>query len=194
MIITSTTRINGIGLRGKRRSGKDTTYRQLKTISPVFERIAFADALKADLLEAFDQSRGWLERNKSRPIVRCTMQAWGQRAKDLWGQDYWIKRMESKIKDVLVHGKIPVITDVRFPQEVEYCKSAGFVVVQLIGPNDEENTPESRDISETALDGVESDFVIDNSKYNPYDLRKQVNDVIKHLYVSSDFQRRVNSV
>lgn len=147
MIINNMNKILILG--SCRRTGKDTLCRRLTEINPNFQRFAFADTLKDDmsrfLLERFSIDV-WNCTPDDKEFLRPLMIAYGmaQRQRD---PDHWVKRLYELIEARWVHHPniIPVITDGRFLNEVDFFKSIypGSVFVQLFRdgappPTDEE--------------------------------------------------------
>ena len=166
-----------IGLAGYAGSGKDTLGRALVTAYG-FERIAFADkvkelALKIDPTicdnETFSdgvdvplswvvEREGW-ETAKRSPQVRELLQRIGASVRDTIDPDAWL---DAATRDML-YGKNYVITDVRYPNEVEYVRDMGGVIWWVkrdgIGPV---NSHES----ENSISPSDADLIVDNTE-NP---------------------------
>jgi rhodanese-related sulfurtransferase len=61
---------------------------------------------------------------------RLVLQKWGTEvARTAWHDDTWIASLENKL--VKAHNDI-VITDVRFPNEIQAVRSAGGVVIRVV--------------------------------------------------------------
>lgn len=149
-----------IGLAGKKRVGKDTIAEQLTTHRG-FVRLAFADALKAVLLDvdplveldsgALMRLRvavalyGW-EGAKAHAEVRRLMQRHGVAIREHVGGYVWIDVIATKAEVLLGDGHDVVITDVRFPNEVDAVrKRLGGVIVEVTreaAPNDDGHVSE----------------------------------------------------
>jgi hypothetical protein len=143
-----------IGISGNRGSGKDTFCRLLQERSPRFKRYAFADALKEDLrpfLSAYFDINVNNCTAAQKEIIRPILIAYGcaQRAVQA---DYWAMRVywqiaaqfdNRAIKDFI---PIPIVTDVRFMNEVEMLRNnfgKNFIHVDIVRedgppPTDEE--------------------------------------------------------
>lgn len=141
-----------LGIGCTRSSGKDTLAAHLASIDPHCSRYALADRLKDDLRPFIMEHFGFdilactpEEKEVARPILIAYGCA--QRAVNI---NHWVDLMIADIKMDLGHGNplnvIPVITDVRFENEVARLKEAfgeGFRFMNLtrIGappPTDEE--------------------------------------------------------
>lgn len=142
-----------IGLTGFKRSGKDTVFGFLKGLG--FVRCPFADRVRAlvhainplivlgpleDLkfggrtppmrLQEYVEIVGW-EEAKSEPEVRRLLQATGAEAvRDIVSERAWIDALDRKL-DLSTNT---CITDVRFPNEVDYVHEKGGVVWRINRP------------------------------------------------------------
>jgi rhodanese-related sulfurtransferase len=187
-----------IGIAGFQGSGKDTIADYLQNIYG-FKRDSFAATLKDAVAAVFGwdrellegrttESRAWRETvdpwwadrlNMPNLTPRLVLQKWGTEvARRSWHDDTWIASLEYKLAKS--HNDI-VITDVRFPNEIQAVRNAGGIVIRVVrGPE-----PEWYDIalganagilpdqellkqlgihpSETAWIGTEFDAVIDNN-------------------------------
>jgi hypothetical protein len=160
-----------IGLSGKKGSGKDTCYSAISRLRPGAVRLAFADVLKEELAAACDTTVQAIEMNKS--VFRLGLQWWGTEfRRKFHSETYWLDRMADKLRDlhefpsdapplpcITPSRRIVVITDVRFPNEFDFIKERGGLMVRIARYGaDEDMHP-----SETALDGHSFDFYLDNS-------------------------------
>lgn len=116
-----------LGVTGTKCAGKDTLFCRLHTLDSRFMRRAFADRLKQDVAPLIRQHLGYDPSNLSpeeKEVVRHTWIGWGMtcRAKDPL---YWVKVV---VGDIDHHWSwsdtpvIPIVTDVRFPNEAEYLR------------------------------------------------------------------------
>lgn len=137
-----------VGLSGYAQVGKDTAAKGLARIAS-FERRAFADKLKAlaleidplieynqnpfggDLANLYElvMTHGW-EEAKRIPEVRQFLQDLGVALRETLGEDIWIRALERTMSDYGIY----VITDVRFPNEREWIKQHGGVIIQIQRP------------------------------------------------------------
>jgi hypothetical protein len=187
-----------IGFSGKKGAGKDFIagmfHQELFQRKILAKRIAFADSLKegvAVMLEipryylhtsakdlyGFDVNSGQVKALKDVPdavSIRKIMQAFGQSMKASLGENIFVNLAMNKITD---HA---LITDVRFPNEVEAIKSKGGFIVKIINP---EEKAEDQDISENALNNYKADFeIINYKKENSYDKeQKQIIYIIDQI-------------
>ena len=160
---------------GKSRNGKDTLYLLGKDRFH-WERVAFADCLKEKVSEIYgfsdEQMYGDLKDvpDKRYPNLigtdmcgeyltpRFFLQKFGKDQRDLCPKVWCSYLFNNKINKLINNGcKRIVITDVRFPNEIEegdsWCRSHGvtFVTVRVERPGIYAKTGRD-DISETALD------------------------------------------
>lgn len=163
-----------IGFCGYAQSGKDTAASFLTDRGWV--RLAFADALResvyrlnplvpAPLEDAPDHWarvqdlvdwKGWDVVKVEYPEVRTLLQRMGTEVgRDLYGENFWVDRVLAQ-----VHPKVNyVITDVRFPNEVDAVKSIGGRVLRIYRPG--VNAVNSH-VSDTGVDMLRIDGVIEN--------------------------------
>lgn len=143
-----------VGLCGYARSGKDTAAEVL--IKAGFTRVAFADALKLDVLIALQRSAqivnradtgqstggiqvttGLFSSPATKERFRPLLVEYGRAMRAL-SPGYWIDRMAA---DVIGIDRV-VVTDVRYQNEVSWVQENGGVVIYLdrpgIGPANQE--------------------------------------------------------
>jgi hypothetical protein len=147
-----------ISVSGKARAGKDEVGKAL--IEKGFMRIAFADALKDGVAAVFglthEQLYGDLKDEVDefwQDTTRNILQKFGTEClRKGYRDDIWIKCVERAIK---MHPGNWVITDARFPNEIEAIKSwGGFtLLVHRPGYESELSSDAKQHASETALDG-----------------------------------------
>ena len=141
-----------IGCVGFQGSGKDTVADYLCNIYG-FKRDSFAATLKDAVAAVFGwdrellegrttESRAWREQvdawwanrlNMPNLTPRLVLQLWGTEvARRAFHDDTWIASLENKLSKA--HNDI-VITDVRFPNEIQAVRNAGGVVIRVVrGP------------------------------------------------------------
>src|SRR4051812_39925606 len=113
--------MNLIGISGKKQSGKDTVAGMIcNYLAPLkCARVGFADALKEEICEMYKIVPGFLSDNKKH--FRLIMQGHGtDYRRELFGQDYWILKLEKKLTELHDDIHTVVIPDVRFKIEAEY--------------------------------------------------------------------------
>lgn len=153
-----------IGLTGRKRSGKDTFAERL-VLHHGYKRFAFADnvrqaALDLDpiIVQAHTNGgimlrlshvvagHGW-EKAKEIPEVRRTLQRFGSESIRRLDPTFWVRTVMDAVSN---HDGPAVITDVRFPNELEAVHDADGWSVRITRTG----LPDDGDlhISETALD------------------------------------------
>lgn len=160
-----------IGMSGYARSGKDTFAAALIELG--WKRYALADSLKRAAL-ALDpiviteqgptrlsflvDNRGW-EQAKENADVRQLLQRLGTEVgRTYFGENAWIDVLDRQIADE--DPERVVVTDVRFPNEVEWLRANGGVLIRIERPG---VGPANGHASEQSLDEYEVDYIIDNS-------------------------------
>jgi len=205
-----------IGICGFQGSGKDTIADYLQNIYG-FKRDSFAATLKDAVAAVFGwdrellegrtkESRAWREQvdpwwaerlNMPDLTPRLVLQKWGTEvARKSWHDDTWIASLENKLNKS--HNDI-VITDVRFPNEIQAVKDAGGIVIRVVrGPEPDWYTtalganagiaPDQELLkqlgihpSEWAWIGTKFDAVLDNNQEGLDNLYRQVKDLVLDL-------------
>ncbi len=152
-----------IGLVGERRSGKDTVCEILQKISnQLFIRAAFADELKREVAGIFGISLDHLNRIKTNPLVRHSLQWYGtDYIRFIEGDDYWIKKLTEKVMSVDEYFRI--VTDVRFVNEAKWVRSfPNHILFRVVRPNTQKESADAH-ASETELKSIDADYIINNS-------------------------------
>lgn len=218
-----------IGICGLIGSGKDTIADYLQNIHQ-FRRESFAHTLKDAIAAVFGwdrellegrtkESRAWREQvdpwwaerlNMPSLTPRWVLQYWGTEvARKSFHDDIWIAALENKLrktKDDIV------ISDCRFPNEIQAIKNAGGLVIRVVrGPEpawyqlaETVNKGPTRNTtwrlsktelekynihaSETAWIGTNFDAVIDNNADGLDNLYAQVKDLVLNLQASKEDQ------
>jgi len=157
---------NLIGIAGPARSGKDTLGHMIAAALPapsIFRK--FADPLKkivADVFDMdFDQVEGHLKDAPDPRYIRQdgvaltprhAMQTLGTE----WGRhcypDVWIDYLLRKAAEDSNEGAFSIVTDVRFPNELEALVSRGMPVIRVTRPG--VSITESKHSSENALSDI----------------------------------------
>jgi hypothetical protein len=168
-----------IGLIGKKGSGKDTAAEGLGTYG--FQNVKFAGALKA-MLRTLLAYQGVDEITIGRMIdgdlkevpteylagksPRFAMQTLGTEwGRNLIGPDFWL---DTAMKKATTGDT--VITDVRFPNEVNAVKAHGGTVIRIVAEGDTvfaESAVGTDHASETLMDELTSDLEITNVMAKP---------------------------
>ena len=167
-----------IGLVGYIGSGKGTVG-DILVRNHGYTKFAFADALKDAVATIFTWPRGLLEgdSNASRAFrervdvwwshklgyevtPRLILQKFGTEAcRNGIADNIWIAALEKRI-----HGyEDVVISDVRFPNEIDFVRSVGGIIVRVKRGEDPSTEELSKmHISETAWNSYKPDFMIHN--------------------------------
>ena len=151
-----------IGLAGRKRSGKTTAADVIRTIStqqglnPI--RLGLADPIKAETAKIF----GYIHEDH-KETIRPVYQAVGETAKKLYGDDYWLRKWKEAQHHYQKHGyNVFIVDDVRFPAEANILKGMGATIWRI--KNSQKDSVEDNHPSETNVDKVEHDRVIENEK------------------------------
>lgn len=149
---------------GKAGAGKDESYKCIKELYPTAERYAFADRLKI-----FAYEMGWDGRKDERG--RKLLQGIGQTVR-AYKEGFWALKVAKAIEHDV--PDIAVITDCRFPNEIEIIKDyfRDVTTIRII-----RDVSEIDDVSEYSLDNYEPDFTIDNNG-TVLDLQSSLKEVL----------------
>lgn len=184
-----------VGLWGYAGSGKDTAAEAL--VADGWRREAFADRLRAmlyalnptlsfvpdalptygwELREIIDTD-GWDKAKRDVPEIRELLQRLGTEAgRGVLGENVWVDAVMNAWKE---SGKQPtVITDMRFRNEANAIVQAGGITVAIHRPDCK---PVNGHVSETALEGWDFDFVINNAG-TVKDLHMTIRDLVAVAY------------
>lgn len=182
------TLISLIGFAGRKRAGKDTAAEALVKVG--YERIAFADALKAmtaALLKYRGASPALISRvldgdMKEAPLdelhgrsARYALQTLGTEwGRDLMSPDFWA----AAALDHAAQFDRVVISDVRFKNEIEAIHALGGSVVWV---ERQGLVSTGEHVSEAAIGADDCDTVIVNSYATPVSFMRSVPPSISHL-------------
>lgn len=179
-----------IAIAGKFRSGK-TTLEDYIVNKYHYVPFAFGDELKNSFHEKYPS----VPKN---PKPRRGYQLHSDIMKYVYGEDIWIDTCIGNIRkhrevaeSYNITGKeigfTPLITDVRFPNEVTRCSDLGFVIIRVNCPDeirlerankagDQFNLEDMNHNSESQVDSLNVDYDIDNSD-TEYELYKQFEEI-----------------
>jgi len=176
-----------IGLNGRLQAGKDTTFSIIRELNDDAERISFADMLKNSAAESIGMSRELLEWLKNEEDFIFTIMGpsdqvnlnqerldeldqWQMTARQylqwygteghrvFFGDDIWV---DAALPNDLDHSdRFIVVTDMRFPNEVQRVMDLGGVTVKVERDN---KTRFAKHDSEQDIDHL-MDYFIDNTK------------------------------
>lgn len=158
---------------GKAGVGKDESYKCIKELYPVAERYAFADRLKI-----FAYEMGWDGRKDERG--RKLLQGIGQTVR-AYKEGFWALKVAKAVEHDM--PEIAVITDCRFPNEIQIIKNyfRDVTTIRII----RDGVAEINDISENALNDYEPDFTIDNNG-TVLDLQNSLKEVLNVRFSDKD--------
>lgn len=145
-----------IGVSGKKRAGKNTTFTLSRLLidedeTGVIQKVGFADALK----EVARADYGW--NGLKDAVGRKLLQDLGLSKRDE-DENYWVNKAMARIAK-LTNAKIVFVTDVRFPNEADAIRKAGGVVWRVNRPSIVNSDVH---VSETALDNYPFDYSIES--------------------------------
>jgi len=152
-----------IGLSGYAQSGKDTVANYLSEYG--FTRLAFADPIRKLLyqmnpivkegyrVKGVVDAYGWDRAKVEFPEIRTLLQNLGLGARDLFGEDFWVRQTVNLNRDNI--QKDFVVTDVRFINEAKAIKLIpNSQIWRVVRPGVE------------AVNGHVSETEMDNWKYD----------------------------
>ncbi|MET8691738.1 hypothetical protein ABZV65_04230 [Streptomyces bauhiniae] len=171
-----------VGLIGKARVGKDTVAAMLGQRFG-YERVAFADRLKEAALRVDPIIGHELFADEAEPVylreavalhgwdfvkdeyeeARRFLQSYGQTIREA-DPGFWI-RAAWPAMDAITARKLPVVvSDVRYENEADHLRRAGYLLIRVVRHNDKTLTGEAaRHPSETELDSYPADVTISNA-------------------------------
>lgn len=178
-----------VGLIGRKRTGKDTAAARLIAAFG-YTRHAFADPLRESIArmdpvvfptpQDFDQFDaktfvplrysealrlyGYERAKDFFPEFRRVLQEYGQGVRDMV-EDFWV---DAAVRRIAQESGPVVVTDVRYPNEVDRLRSLGFVLVKVVRPSHVD--PADTHSSEVMSDALHADHVFTNEGANgePY--------------------------
>lgn len=166
------------------RSGKDTIA-EYAIEKYGFTRFAFGDGIREVCGVLFPEQ----VKNGNKP--RRLLQGVGQMMRQL-DNDVWVNRCFKEIELISKkHTIMPIITDLRQPNEYERCKNEGYIFIKvqcdedlrikrILEKNDNFDMKDLQHETEMHIDTYEYDFVINNDG-SLEDLYKQFDEIVKLL-------------
>lgn len=163
-----------IGLRGRKRAGKDTVgkiimdhtgYSLSKFADPLYQMAYELNPIIGpnERLRHAVNTYGWEHCKDRFPEVRYILQRLGTEAgRGVLGEDVWVTAWTNHYLDLCHKGNVPgvVVTDVRFPNENDAIHRWGGKVILVERP--QYGQAEDGHASEHALDDVPPDAIIMN--------------------------------
>jgi hypothetical protein len=181
-----------IALMGYARSGKDTVAEFITDyLEPkghgYTRRMAFGDVLKARFHDAFPEI-------PEDPKPREGYEKFGQLGRDL-KPTMWIDSLAVELAGWTGLYKNFVISDLRQPNEAQWCRENGFIIIQVWSPDKmrevrsgNDTTFNSVNTSEKNLHLIDSDYTIYNIT-NLEDLEEQVEEVLEAIIHEKSINR-----
>jgi len=190
-----------IGLTGRKRSGKDTIGRHLIE-KYGFVRVAFADALKEacktifgfsdeqvygdELKDIEDEYWGHLPREilqvVGTELFRDELPYWCRNITS----DVWVRSVERKIQNLQKEGHTRfVITDVRYPNEVDFVKKKNGKVWKIIRPSVANNNTSAHS-SEALIDNISSNNETINDSDDFIKINGKIWEIIKPAGINNN--------
>jgi hypothetical protein len=180
------------GLMGTKGSGKDTSVAHLRS-NPRIACYALADPLKQVTRDLFQMT----EAQMHDPVVKETVDPrWNRSPRELlqWlgtdcirdqiDPDFWLKRFVLWYDQVVRDGSVDAVfvTDIRFRNEAEMVHRLGGKVVRVVrgergGDSKDSTDPTHTHVSETQLDTVVPDVVVQNDS-TVDTLQQSINDLM----------------
>lgn len=179
-----------VGLSGRKRCGKDSLASFLVS-EHGFARVAFADPLKDVLLhldpdvvgvnrqkaslqglhDIYDGWEGLKEQTNWAPEIRRLQQNLGVAVRDHVASDTWLNAALERVR-VLRESDVPVvITDMRFPNEVEGIRQMGGLIVRVERDSIPVESLADTHVSEALLDDMtllRPDLVINSDPFGTF--------------------------
>lgn len=125
---------------------------------------------------------GWDEKKEPKP--RDFLQKIGMDYRKVLGEDVLVRRI---VEDIAIYqiNKVEycVISDIRFPYEINFIKSKypDATVIYVNGKESKLSIEQQKHISEIAMDGFKDfDYIIDNNK-DKKDLENKVINILKEV-------------
>ena len=182
------TDITKIALCGKLRSGKDAVGSHLFVHHGFEFPIAFGTALKSVAHAAFP----WIPRDPKPRELYQLMNVMRE-----FDPDVWIKHLDDTYRHLADQRSTTgiVVTDVRQPNEYEWCRANGFTIIRVTAPEavrmaraqlrgDDFTAEDMAHSTESYVDGFDVDYEVENDgTYD--DLKAKVNGIIKRLRPSA---------
>lgn len=200
-----------IAFTGKLRSGKSRAAIYLATIHG-FETASFGGKLKQVADELFEHSNVY----KPEPILapdvfggtyriglgkpRRLYQDFGQAMRQL-DADIWINHVEARVKGIERQAELHdkpvriVIDDLRQPNEAEWLKRNGFVIIRVNASDetrlarakqagDNFTTDDLRHETEMHVDDMTADYEIQNDSDDDLELERQIDEILSEIRAS----------
>ena len=192
-----------IGVNGKARSGKDTTFAVIRDLFPGrVERVAFADALREEARTTIDPQTGKPLWDGVIPYTvegRAALQSIGHLRRQS-NPRYWIDKVFEHIRQRAATPLGPdifVITDVRYRNEADAVREAGGFVLRIARFNSDGSAydngmtaEQKRHPSEIELDGYHGFYAVVLNSETLHDLEFEVTRIVGGIVHRTDTVRQ----
>jgi hypothetical protein len=175
--------VKPIAISGKAGAGKSALAEVLENaLYPEGRRVAFADEIKRQVFDAWGLS-------KSDFGGREKLIEHGEEKRNE-DPDYWIAQLEITVEMLLLRDAVPVIDDLRFERELEWCRRRGFYIVRVDAPRQcrlerlrsgghSLDVVDSRHPGETELDGATFDYRFLNGGWDGCTLECEAEKILR---------------
>ena len=137
-------------------AGKNQVGQYINDLYPKAVQMALADALKTEVAHSLHCTIEQVELDKKTDAGRRRLQDWGAGKREI-DPDYWMKKVEYKWQ--YCHPALLILTDCRFPNEIDWIRSKGGVMVLVdrpgVGPVNEHS-------SEHAWNDIVPEYCVNN--------------------------------
>jgi hypothetical protein len=157
-----------IGLSGRKRSGKDTTFSLVQEIIPSARRYSIGDQIRIECALALQVPFDELNRDKEK--FRDLLKWWGWYRRQS-NPRYWVDILSYQIH--FDNPPVAVITDLRYSEDVKFVKEGSEAYNSTVIWIDRPQCFKDFHPSESSLDSSCADLVINNDGTLDY-LRAQV--------------------
>ena len=172
-----------IGISGKMQSGKDYATGVIQLTNEEFENKKFASALKrtAGVMLHVDPKHFEVDKFKRAMIPQIPGMTYREFLVDLgtnvarnkYNPDFWVNRLFQEFTPFSSW----VVSDVRFPNEAMAIADHGGITIRMERPD--MKRPKKQDITETALDGWDFDYVVSVDDGDFMGLHSQILDIME---------------
>jgi len=154
-----------IGIAGNARSGKDTLGENFETIlldqGIKSQRLSFAYELRKSVDKFLIEQTGisaFTKDKKEKDLIRPFLVCWGTDIMRSINNNIWVEKIESSLKDDVVN----IITDLRFPNELDWIKKQKGFSVMIKRQGVEPANEYEKVYNEQMVKDIDLDFEIGN--------------------------------
>ncbi|AJC95837.1 MULTISPECIES: AAA family ATPase [Staphylococcus] len=186
-----------IALTGKMRSGKDTVAKKIFELFDAHDvavkHYAFGDALKTYARKLYPDE--FNEGNKPRELFQWLGQTLRERNPNIWINHLAeeINKFNGYYGTVYYGGHlINIITDLRQPNEYEFCKDNDFYIIRVDCDdvvrlkrmktlNDNFSDKDLNHETEKHIDSFKEDYIVTTTHINEEELSERIESIINHI-------------